>query len=479
MIFNINTYLSLSIVVSVGAEILTFEDDRGATFTRDSSMGKSRVGVRAGVGGVSLFHMGMTADQLTATWGLWGIRGSDFDPENPQAGSMYPDVDPGVEEAAFLASAENLSPSCWKNPRGCFRFDNVTDVIALKDEIDYLLLIDNGGSGFMNGSPDGNGFLAAEEAGMEWIFIDTFYDMNPLCRRSNDTSLIIDENYCFGRSMIDIVQRIEELAIFLGVDVNFAEVETQKQAACDAAAVFTQTMEEFHQKDMRMKVTILGSDIDQETGISTATIRDFDPTTLWVPRTLEELGAPLGHAGTYDSDAGEDDDILADNYFIDCSPGLVNETCNENTLFPVDFWLIDSRSFLLVDETFLKYFPDKALNAGQYWHYPRNDGPLSYKSIESMLTEYNKRLSKATKMTAPTVTDSACKPMDPKGPWIKYGGLELNEFICYNKDLIQEEYLQCPALPSGGTSGIFNTKTPLLFSTVVAGLLVAVCALIC
>mmetsp|Transcript_17606 Transcript_17606/g.35065 ORF Transcript_17606/g.35065 Transcript_17606/m.35065 type:complete len:106 (+) Transcript_17606:503-820(+) len=85
---------------------------------------------------------------------------------------MYPDADPGVEETAFLASSVNLSLSCWKNPRGCFRFDNVTDVIALKDQIDYLLLIDNGGSGFMQ-AEEGNGYLAAEDAGMEWIFIDT------------------------------------------------------------------------------------------------------------------------------------------------------------------------------------------------------------------------------------------------------------------------------------------------------------------
>jgi len=466
MLFPLSALLSFSIAVSVRAEILTFEDDRGKTFTRETSEGKARVGVRAGVGGVSLFHMGMTADQLTASWGLWGIRGSDYDPEDPQKGSMYPDADPGVEETAFLASSVNLSLSCWKNPRGCFRFDNVTDVIALKDQIDYLLLIDNGGSGFMQ-AEEGNGYLAAEDAGMEWIFIDTFYDKNPLCRASNDTSIIIDVNQCFGRSMIDIVQRIEELAIFLGADVDMAELEVQKQAACNAATTFTRTMEEFHQKDMRIKVAILGSELDQKTGFSSATIRDFDPTTLWVPRTLEELGAPLLHAAAYGED--DDNDIMADDYFVDCEPGLVNETCNGNTLFPVDFWFIDSRSFRLVDETFLKLFPDRAMVAGQYWHYPRNDGPLSYKSIEALLTVYNTRLSKAVKVTAPSVIDSECKGIDPKGPWSKYEGLGPNEFICYNKDLIQQEYLKCPSLPSSDNSSSSNAISASHSKTIIAG----------
>ena len=77
-------------------------------------------------------------------------------------------------ECLHSQSSINVSPSCWKNPRGCFRFDNVNDVINLKDEIDYLLMIDNGSSSFAQDYPSDNGFMAAEAAGMEWIFIDTF-----------------------------------------------------------------------------------------------------------------------------------------------------------------------------------------------------------------------------------------------------------------------------------------------------------------
>ena len=277
---------------------------------------------------------------------LWAIRGSNFDPENYGIATTYPDADPDFLTSEFLASSINVSPSCWKNPRGCFRFDNVNDVINLKDEIDYLLMIDNGSAGFAQDYPDGNGFMAAEAAGMEWIFIDTFYDTNPGCRFSRNATLA-DPSKCFGRSMIDIARRIEELAIFLGVDVDEGKIEKEKEEACAAANEFTLTMKEAHAKDMRFKAVILGS------RDNSYYIRDFDPTTLWVPRTMEELGAPLGHAKVYNSTLGESRDVMINDYFVDCTDNMVNETCNANTIFPIDFWFIDSRSFLLVDDIFI------------------------------------------------------------------------------------------------------------------------------
>jgi len=444
MQFNLVCFLSL-FSASVQAEMLRFEDDRGMVFTRDSKEGKAgngkaTVAVRAGVGGVSLYDMGMTADQLIASWGLWAIRGSDFDPEDYGKETMYPDADPDKETSDFLASSINVSPSCWKNPRGCFRFDNVTDLINMKDEIDYLLMIDNGSSGFAQDYKDypdgGNGFMKAERAGMEWIFIDTFYDTNPGCRHFTNATLK-DPSNCFGRSMIDIARRIEELAIFLGVDVDEGKIEKEKEEACAAANEFTLTMKEAHKKDMRFKAVILGS------RDGSYYIRDFDPTTLWVPRTMEELGAPLGHAKLYNSTLGERRDVMINDYFVDCEDNLVNSTCNANTIFPIDFWFIDSRSFLLVDDTLLSFFPDRALTAGQYWHYPRNDGPISYRSITSMLNSYSTRIQASKKVTPSSVKDDKCLEIDPKQPWANGYGLDKNEFICYDEDLIQKEYLTC------------------------------------
>lgn len=88
--------------------------------------------------------------------------------------------------------------------------------------------------------------------------------------------------------------------------------------------------------------------------------------------------------------------------------------------------------------------------AGQYWSYPRNDGSLSYKMIESLLTEYRTRLASAVNVQVESITKSAsdCSPVDPTAPGHVVadgtGGLGLNEFVCYNEELIQKEYLQCP-----------------------------------
>lgn len=333
-----------TLLMSTSVEAATFRDDRGVTHTWDNTV-KAKVAVRAGIGGVSLFHMGMKSDQLIATWGLWGIRGSDFDPENPSAGSIFPVVDPGPEEAAFLASAVNLSPSCYKNPRGCFQMDNVTDLVALRDQIDFVLFVDNGVD---------EKFLEVDAAGFNVIFIDTFYDYNENCRAQNFS--LIDPSSCYGRSMIDIADRLEELAVFLGSDVNQDALNEQKQAACKAASALTDVAEHAHEKGIRIKAIWLGVEQDAETGNSYATISDMDPIDLWVPRTLEELGMPLLHAADTYEEWGE---VSSDVYFSNCEPGAVNQDCNANTYFPVDFWLIDSRSSRLIDDNFKLIFPDR------------------------------------------------------------------------------------------------------------------------
>ncbi len=60
---------------------------------------------------------------------------------------------------------------------------------------------------------------------------------------------------------------------------------------------------------------------------------------------------PLLHTDPYgDEDGGS---LTADEYFNNCEPGAINQECNaKNVLFPVDYWLIDSRSYQLIDDTF-------------------------------------------------------------------------------------------------------------------------------
>lgn len=432
----------------------SFMDDRGREFIFE---GKPKIAVRAGIGALSLYHFGMGPDQIVAVWGLWGIRGTDLDVNNPDAGSIYYDADPTAEEVEFLKQAINLSPGCYTNPRGCFQWDNTSDVLAIRDQIDYIVYIDNGSDGKI---------LEADAEGIPVIFIDTFFDYNPNCRLSNFTrNPSAGEEDCVGRSMIDIAQKIEDLAIAMGVDVNIDQVNADKQAACEAAEAFTNTMEAVHAKGIRVKACVLGTDVDAN-GNTFVEIASFDPIELWVMRSLEELGMPMLHA----SGASDYVWVTDAEYFLDCSPGFYNDTCNSNTLFPVDYWLIDSRSYRLVtDELFSEIFPDKvgltfislrsksieshpltqpplfltqAILAGQHWHFARNDGPVSFVSIRRMLEEMTTRFAVAERFHERT----DCTDIDPKSLQVikAGGGLDENEYICYNAALIQQEYLQCP-----------------------------------
>jgi len=423
-----------------------FTDDRNVEF---NFVGKPRIATRAATGGLSLYHFGMREDQITTIWGLWSIRGSDLDVNNPEAGSHYPDADPNVEEVEFLRKANNLSPGCYTNPRGCFRWDNLTILEEYRDEFDYIVYIDNGNDSGMK--------TVEADTGIPIVFVDTFYEYHPDCRFANMTNN--DKSKCFGRSMIDIVTRIEELAVALGVDVDTDRVNKDKNTACEAAEKFTETMEKKQEEGLRVAVSINAIKKNDE-GEDFFEFRTLDPIDLWVPRTLEELGMPLLHHDEGSQTLEEiSTRVTGPEYFVDCPDGEISASCNSNTLYPVDFWLWDSRSYLNIIGNDIavveSIFPDKAILAGQHWHYARNDGPLSYDAITRMLNEMTARVGAAKRLHDKT----DCVDIDPKTDVTAQigGGLDRGEYICYNKDLIQTEYLQCAA--SGPTSASSSTKS--------------------
>jgi len=432
-----------------------FIDDLGREFNFD---GKEKFGSRAATGALSLYRMGLRSE-LTSIWGLWSIRGSDLDIDNPEAGSRYPDADPSVEEVEWLHTKNNLSPGCHTNPRGCFRWDNTSMVEKFADDIDYILFIDNGGDSGMK--------TITNKTGIEVVFIDTFYEYHPDCRYVNNETVsdytTKDKTKCFGRSMLDIAKRIEELAVAINGDLDMTKIEADKDLACEAAQKFTDTMKRKQEEGLRVMTSINKVDTDDDTGENYFEIRTLDPIDLWVPRTLEELGMPILH---HDDGSQTIEDIstrvTGNEFFLDCPAGDLSEDCNDNTLYPVDFWLFDSRSYLNVldnEEVLKTIFPDKAILAGQHWHYARNDGPLSYHAIYRMLNEMTSRLSDAERMHKRT----ACTAIDPKKAVTAQegGGLDRNEYICYNKDLIQYEYLTVCESRGGSESGSINSRMAL------------------
>lgn len=428
-----------------------FTDDLGRKFNFKKT---DKFASRAATGALSLYRMGID-EQITSIWGLWSIRGSDLDIDNPAEGSRYPDADPVEDEVVWLHTKNNLSPGCHTNPRGCFRWDDIEFVKQYKSEIDYILFIDNGNDSGMK--------TVTEETGIPVVFIDTFYEYHVDCRHVGDPEesdyTTKDKTKCFGRSMIDIATRIEELAIAIaGDDVNVKQIEEDRALVCESANKFTKMMKVKQEEGLRVMTTINAIKKDEDTGEDFFEIRTLDPIDLWVPRTLEELGMPILHhdegSTTLENVSTR---VTGSEFFPDCN-GVLSESCNDNPLYPVDFWLIDSRSYLniLDNEGVIKaIFPDKAMLAGQHWHYARNDGPLSYHAIHRMLEEMTKRLSTAKRMHPTT----SCTPIDPKTAVTAQegGGLDRNEYICYNEDLIQQEYLtgcKSKGLSTGAIVGI-------------------------
>jgi len=421
---------------AVKVEAGKFIDDLGREY---NFKGSDKFGSRAATGALSLYRMGLR-DEISSIWGLWSIRGSDLDIDNPEAGSRYPDADPSVDEVNWLHTKNNLSPGCHTNPRGCFRWDNTSMVEKYADDIDYILFIDNGNDSSMR--------TITNLTGIPVVFIDTFYEYTPECRHVNNDTVADyvnkDKTQCFGRSMIDIANRIEELAIAIDGTLDTELIQADKALACAAAQKFTLTMKQKQKEGLRVMTTINKVGTDDDNGKNYFEIRTLDPIDLWVPRTLEELGMPILHHDDGSQIIEEiSTRVTGNEFFPDCEAWKLTEDCNGTPLYPVDFWLFDSRSYLNVidNEAVLKeLFPDKAILAGQHWHYARNDGPLSYHAIFRMLDEMTRRVSEAQRMHAKT----DCTPIDPRTAVTAQigGGLDRNEYICYNEDLIQSKYLQ-------------------------------------
>lgn len=434
-----------------------FVDDVGRTFNFKKT---DQFATRAATGALSLYRMGIE-DQITSVWGLWSIRGSDLDVDNPAAGSRYPESDPSIDEVIWLKTKNNMSPGCYTNPRGCFQWDSIDLVKEFQDEIDYILFIDNGVNSGMK--------TATDETGIPVVFVDTFFENDPGCRYVDDPDpenadfSYKDKTKCYGRSMIDVANRIEELAIAIGEDdVNVERMEADKALLCETAQIFTDTMKRKQEEGLRVMTSINAIKKDDDTGEDYFEIRTLDPIDLWIPRTLEELGMPIVHHDDGSLTLEEISTRVTGEEFFPLCDGVLSESCNSNPLYPIDFWLFDSRSYLNIldnEEVVKAIFPDKAMVAGQHWHYARNDGPLSHHAIHRMLAEMTKRVSYAKRMHPET----PCTAIDPKDVVHivqEGGGLDRNEYICYNEDLIQKEYLSgCKedTKSTGGSEGSMSS----------------------
>lgn len=255
----------------------------------------------------------------------------------------------------LLKQVVNLSPSC-KAKKYCTEF-NLETLKRLNP--DYLLVY-----GFRHKTW---AMSPALQQNIKSFMGDNIIYTELSLDGSDDCTTDGDYDSCYGKSMIDLIYENLEIAKFLNFNIP-SSLNNDMARLYESATRFETNMEIAHENGLRVMAAHL----------STATSYFASPIHDMVLRMLEELGMPLLHVG---SCARTNSTICPfeyfwewipiGEYFTDCDEGEVSISCNNNTLYPVDFWLYDDRTTSSVtNENFALGFPDRAIIARQYDYWP-------------------------------------------------------------------------------------------------------------
>jgi len=382
--------LSLALVLSP-ARGASFVDDAGRAHTLPAD-----ATIVAGVmDAVALSHFGLSSSRVMATLGERSSSGSNhggyyydgnvvygetmnhsltvYDP------SIFP-ADPDAEERAFLdAIAGDLSANCSASNYYC-------------DKVDVSYLEENGW-------PD-------------VLVVGAFYsslltdELRNASRAANVPIVELKNSYGESegdaehvRNMVEMTERMEALAVALGLDVSASSaVEKDKRALCAAAATFQATAEAAHAAGVRAMAAYMPYQTNPQ-GVTGAFIPnpDRDP----VLSMMQNLGLPLvfnEHSGDYwENRAGD---------YAGGSGTLTAEgtaSLSGNHSYNVDFWLYDDRVSLdFLSARFAEDWPHPAVAAKQYAYWPSNARILSYRHAAEILNIVGERLETAERVAPPT-----------------------------------------------------------------------------
>ncbi|GAX19288.1 hypothetical protein FisN_4Lh135 [Fistulifera solaris] len=417
-------------VAPTAAAPRTFTDDLGVTHTFE---GKPNI-VAWSYLAVSLFHLGLKPDQLAGVYGQWGGEASDLDVTDPTGKSSFTS-DPSPEDLQFLASTVNLSPDCLPGER-CMTID--TTLLA-DVKVDAFLTL-----GYRHEVRYITEYVPEIEriTGKPVVFIDVS-QTGPDCRPGND-------DRCYGKSMIDLINQLRTLAEALGIDIP-RSVDNDQREMCQAAAEFQQIAGDAHSRGVRAMAAYFGIGPDEDTFLA-------NPPDDMVLRMFEELGLPLMHvdcaleANQTSCPLGFFWETVSNRaFFGNCTASTLAECADAQPKYPVDFWLYDDRQTLNVlnPEFAQSTFPDKALRAGQYAYWAIGGGALSYRHATEILQIVGAALSKAKRIHRGT----SCIPeVDVSGIAHRTVGLDGGEYACFDEDFHRDEYLDCPAVYSSDES---------------------------
>lgn len=399
----------------------TYTDDAGTVHTWVSPQPKV---VAWTFDAVSLYHMGMHADQLVGTYGERSSSGSNH-------GGLYSDgnvadhgnhsnaiyditlfpADPLPAERAFLVQAADLSPDCSHTNYWCAGFD-----ITIFDTLGAEVVIEGPAS-----SIEDTARYELVSRGIPIITLSSPYKVPDA-----------------KKSMIAVAQRFEKLAIALGVPNVLVHTLPQKMALCAAAESFKGAAKLAQEAGVRALAAYLpytAAGAGGEVGGFVAS-----PGSDPVLTMMEELGAPIMHNNDEMTTGSGASEYWEYQVTSDWSAGTMeaNNIMSKGSdqspavRYPVDFWLYDDRVTLDVTSAdFAASWPDEAIVQKQMAYWPSNAKIYSYDHAAEILVIVGDELGRAQRLHTdyPTSCTDVDGPLD--GEEHMENGLKPGEYACY------------------------------------------------
>jgi hypothetical protein len=393
------------------ASARTFTDDAGVT--HETNLTAPTI-LAVTMDGLSLVHFGLSHEQLKATVGERATSGSNAngvyadgnindhgDHANAGYDPRHFPADPNAAERAVLAHAVDLSPGCSNGNFWCVEF-NYTHL----DQIgwpDYIFQGAYGGEWPFNEYYNPGVTAAIEAAGVQVIQIG----------RADTTTGV-------QRGMIEMIERYEQVAEFLGVTDAAVNSAADKAQLCAAAESFKHIASQAHARGVRALGTYAPYLLPAANGTIGGWL--YSPQQDMVLLMLEELGMPLLHLG----------EAVSTMFNADYTEGLMsasNLQSPDGVSLPVDLWLYDVRVTLdFVSEAFAAAWPHPAVTARQFAYWPSGGHIYSYVHAAEILTMVGNALAGAEALHEPT----ECTPTDGiQGTVHRTDGLQTGEYACY------------------------------------------------
>jgi len=398
----------------------SFTDDEGVTSTWTSDKPTIACGA---MDALSFQALGMSADQIVGTFAERSSSGSNYggiyadgnlidhgDHANaPYDPSFFP-ADPTEAESNFLNRITDLSPSCSASNFYC---DEVNMEILNEKGWPDVLVVGSFYSSLLTESLRGN----ATARGVPIVSLVTAYGSSP-------------DDPVLPRGMIEVTQRMQELATALGA-AKPALIEADQKKLCSSAAAFTQIAKGAQQRGVRAMAGFLPYTTTGEKGEIGAFLSSPERDTALA--MLEELGMAILHNDA-EPDAAYEYQVTP-NFDLGLMPYeniMSSGALGDPVPYYVDFWLYDDRVTLdFVSDSFAQAWPHKAVVAKQYAYHPSNARVYSYLHAAEILDIVGAALATADKLFDEETT---CTPA-PVGGWNgeahRSKGLLPGQYACF------------------------------------------------